>query len=65
MTTNIVRNEDGTVTFPADLMELVEHMSYLVMNDPKFRSFVEENAGERDQFAWTTLILGCVITQCS
>lgn len=62
---NIVRNDDGTVEFPAELMELVEHISTLVLQDPKFREFALANAGERNHYGWATLTMGLVISQCS
>lgn len=65
MVGNIVRNEDGTVTFPSELMELVEHVSTLIAGDPKIRAFTEANAGKRDHYGWVTLIMGLAISQCS
>lgn len=65
MVGNIVRNEDGTVTFPAELMELVEHVSHLIAGDEKIREFTEANASERDHYGWVTLIMGLSIAQCS
>lgn len=65
MVTNIVRNQDGTVTFPSELMELVEHVSHLIAADPKIVEFADANAGERDLYGWTVLIMGLSMAQMS
>lgn len=65
MVTNIIRNEDGTVTFPAELMELVERIPEILMADPDIHAFILDNTGERDAFGWLVLMMGLSVSQCS
>lgn len=63
---DISREPDGTVVFPKDLMEVVEHVSTLVAGDPVVQAFINEHqTEERDAFSWMTMILGLAIAQLS
>jgi hypothetical protein len=66
MSTEIIRNEDGTVLFPADLMEVVEHVSSLVSTDPVVQQFIDQQDPDtRDAFAWRAMILALATAQLS
>lgn len=42
--------QDGTVTIAADAVELVEHIDYLVRNDPQVKAYVEEYVQEHENY---------------